>query len=333
MTVRQLGLSSTYEYSNPGMVDVLPWTFPDSQSAFLEEPVCEYASLHRDSQPVYPNLGGTLPWPGRVSFPAPLTGMSFGPGASPLSPDTWAGETDSDGCDQEGFSPLSDSPDARLQPSWSEDSAIPPAADSIADTSNPRKRKTSSSSNQGHHPQHGRKHSVQLRTASRKPRHKPSSSASSKDSTSPSSPTTTKCSPSPLPDDDLTPEERRARRNHNLVEKQYRNRLNAQFERLLAVLPVEQCQRSSSSGSGGGGMVGAGDEKRMSKAEVLDLATRRIRTLEVERDRLVRERREMVRRMQVMMMGGGGAHGGGTNVRVPVGGLGLVGPGEGVVRM
>lgn len=80
-------------------------------------------------------------------------------------------------------------------------------------------------------------------------------------------------------------------------------------------------------------MVGAGDEKRMSKAEVLDLATRRIRTLEVERDRLVRERREMVRRMQVMMMGGGGAHGGGTNVRVPVGGLGLVGPGEGVVRM
>jgi hypothetical protein len=50
---------------------------------------------------------------------------------------------------------------------------------------------------------------------------------------------------------------------------------------------------------GGGGA----EEKRMSKAEVLDLATRRIRTLEGERDRLARERRELVRSVEVLMAG------------------------------
>ncbi|KAJ3453839.1 hypothetical protein MRS44_018471 [Fusarium solani] len=36
-----------------------------------------------------------------------------------------------------------------------------------------------------------------------------------------------------------TPKERRTRASHNLVEKQYRNRLNAQFESLLSALPEQ----------------------------------------------------------------------------------------------
>ncbi|KXX72839.1 hypothetical protein MMYC01_210674, partial [Madurella mycetomatis] len=132
-------------------------------------------------------------------------------------------------------------------------------------------------------------------------------------------------------DDDLTPEERRARRNHNLVEKQYRNRLNAQFERLLAVLPVDQCRAAGSGGydarhmsisaSAAGGA--AGEEKRLSKAEVLDLATRQIRTLEMERDKLRRERRELLRNVEALtamtgargkvVVGGSAGGGGGGN--------------------
>jgi signal transduction histidine kinase len=68
--------------------------------------------------------------------------------------------------------------------------------------------------------------------------------------------------------------------------------------------------------------VGA-EEKRMSKAEVLDLATRRIRTLEGERDRLARERRELVRSVEVLMAGVRG-----QGVGVVRGGLGV---GVGVV--
>jgi hypothetical protein len=49
--------------------------------------------------------------------------------------------------------------------------------------------------------------------------------------------------------------------------------------------------------------TGGADEKRMSKAEVLELATRRIRTLEVERNQLLRERRELLRSIEVMMAG------------------------------
>lgn len=62
-------------------------------------------------------------------------------------------------------------------------------------------------------------------------------------------------------------------------------------------------------GNGAGGGGGGGEEKRMSKAEVLELATVRIRTLEAERGRLKRERRELVRSLEVLMAGGGGARG------------------------
>lgn len=119
-------------------------------------------------------------------------------------------------------------------------------------------------------------------------------------------------------DDSLTPEERRARRNHNLVEKQYRNRLNAQFERLLAILPADQRTgydahhikgsiKESSNVSLGDKGTGDGkegetipEEKRMSKAEVLDLATRRIKTLEQETRRLHRERQELMQSVEMM---------------------------------
>ncbi|PVH82611.1 hypothetical protein DL98DRAFT_130244 [Cadophora sp. DSE1049] len=63
-----------------------------------------------------------------------------------------------------------------------------------------------------------------------------------------------------------------ARLNHNQVEKQYRNRLNGQFETLLLALPRED-------GEGGEG-------KKRSKAEVLMLARKHIRDLERDRRRL-----------------------------------------------
>ena len=131
----------------------------------------------------------------------------------------------------------------------------------------------------------------QLRTASRKPK------ASGKES----------CSAAAAGDKDnsqedgmLTFDERRARQSHNLVEKQYRNRLNQQFESLLAVLPpADSGNRSFSCGGGGNssqsrrdskgsaaGPEGAGDDRRLSKAEVLDMARQRIITLERECDRL-----------------------------------------------
>lgn len=71
-------------------------------------------------------------------------------------------------------------------------------------------------------------------------------------------------------------EEVKARAAHNQVEQQYRKRLNAYFEKLLAVLPE-----------------GEDGERRLSKAEVLDLARRRIRVLEKETGQLEKERREL----------------------------------------
>lgn len=125
----------------------------------------------------------------------------------------------------------------------------------------------------------------QLRTASRKP----------KSGNSPS-----EANPE---DDDLTTEERRARQSHNLVEKQYRNRLNQQFESLLAVLPAER-RRHSLGGDGKsrgdktkGGIGVDDDERRLSKAEVLDMARQRIEALEQECLILQNERLELMNNM------------------------------------
>lgn len=83
-------------------------------------------------------------------------------------------------------------------------------------------------------------------------------------------------------------EEVRARAAHNQVEQQYRKRLNAHFEKLLTVLPPVE--------GAGGARDGIG-ERRVSKAEVLDLAMQRIKALEKENRALDRERRELRGRM------------------------------------
>lgn len=99
-----------------------------------------------------------------------------------------------------------------------------------------------------------------------------------------------------------TPEEVKARAAHNQVEQQYRKRLNAQFERLLAVLPQPDYDEEGMDEEGGGeGSGRVGMEKRISKAEVLDLARRRIKMLERERASLERQNEELIsneRRMQ-----------------------------------
>jgi len=84
-------------------------------------------------------------------------------------------------------------------------------------------------------------------------------------------------------------EERKSRETHNNVEKQYRNRLNAHFESLLSALP-ERMQ----SGEGGEGVDGldAGD-RRVSKAEVLEMARKHIKSLERECAALEGERDEL----------------------------------------
>lgn len=99
-----------------------------------------------------------------------------------------------------------------------------------------------------------------------------------------------------------TPEEVKARAAHNQVEQQYRKRLNAQFERLLAVLPQPDYDEEGMDEEGGGeGSGRVGMDKRISKAEVLDLARRRIKLLERERASLERQNEELLsneRRMQ-----------------------------------
>lgn len=86
-----------------------------------------------------------------------------------------------------------------------------------------------------------------------------------------------------------TPEDRRTRASHNLVEKQYRNRLNAQFESLLNSLP-EQIR----AGNTGNGDDDESDGNRVSKGEVLEMARRHIQTLEQERIELERKNLELL---------------------------------------
>ncbi|KAI0166280.1 hypothetical protein GGR57DRAFT_19067 [Xylariaceae sp. FL1272] len=93
-------------------------------------------------------------------------------------------------------------------------------------------------------------------------------------------------------------EERKSRETHNNVEKQYRNRLNAHFESLLSALPESmQCGE----GEEGGDCGLDSTDRRVSKAEVLDMARRHIKALEractvleTERDEL-RENMEKLR--------------------------------------
>ncbi|CAK7269491.1 hypothetical protein SEPCBS57363_003629 [Sporothrix epigloea] len=99
----------------------------------------------------------------------------------------------------------------------------------------------------------------------------------------------------------LTLEERRVRQNHNIVEKQYRNRLNSQFERLLSILPANRLD-----GPDMGQSVDL-DDRRMSKAEVLKLARRRIYSLNDEIQKLNTESeslRSSVQTLNLAIQGG-----------------------------
>ncbi|KAM0428247.1 hypothetical protein ACHAPT_007148 [Fusarium lateritium] len=90
-----------------------------------------------------------------------------------------------------------------------------------------------------------------------------------------------------------TPEERRTRASHNLVEKQYRNRLNAQFESLLSALP-EQARYGGNGNGDDNESEGANDaDRRVSKGEVLEMARKHIEALEQERNQLERENLEL----------------------------------------
>lgn len=93
-----------------------------------------------------------------------------------------------------------------------------------------------------------------------------------------------------------TPEDRRTRASHNLVEKQYRNRLNAQFESLLNALPDQV--RHSDNGGGNGNEDNESDQandpdRRVSKGEVLEMARKHIQALERERNQLELENLEL----------------------------------------
>ncbi|KAF4454284.1 Allergen Fus c 3 [Fusarium albosuccineum] len=90
-----------------------------------------------------------------------------------------------------------------------------------------------------------------------------------------------------------TPEERRTRASHNLVEKQYRNRLNAQFESLLSALP-DQARHGGNGNGDDNESDGANEaDRRVSKGEVLEMARKHIQTLERERNQLELENLEL----------------------------------------
>ncbi|KAI0014046.1 hypothetical protein F4779DRAFT_203551 [Xylariaceae sp. FL0662B] len=86
-----------------------------------------------------------------------------------------------------------------------------------------------------------------------------------------------------------TVEERKSRETHNQVEKQYRNRLNSHFESLLDVLPETM---QTGEGDENGESLDLTD-RRVSKAEVLDMARRHIQALERECAALEGERDEL----------------------------------------
>jgi hypothetical protein len=109
-------------------------------------------------------------------------------------------------------------------------------------------------------------------------------------------------------------DEKKTRGTHNLVEKQYRNRLNARFEDLMNALPPESLRSPVSSLGGFSEATATADaaERRASKGEVLELARQHIQQLEQRRDSLARERDELVgveQRLQEMYASQSPAHG------------------------
>ncbi|KAE8440645.1 hypothetical protein EG329_006997 [Mollisiaceae sp. DMI_Dod_QoI] len=85
-----------------------------------------------------------------------------------------------------------------------------------------------------------------------------------------------------------------ARTSHNLVEKQYRTRLNGQFSTLLSALPKDVVGTEVD----GFGAVDSGAEKRVSKAEVLVLAKKHIENLERSKKSLELDKRALIEDLQ-----------------------------------
>jgi len=283
-----------------------------SWGTFVDEPAMGYTStlgnpLLASGAYRSASMAGISEWPAFGDFSPPIPS-----GDGLTSPTAWpAAETDSESCEHDLFSPVGG--DAATSPRWSWSQPSSPIVDTelTFGSSPPPKLETSTrsrtkpaarSSSNTAKAKPAPKLTPKLRTAARKPR---------KSSTSkPTPPSATTSSPEEAGAGEVvSPDEVRARRNHNLVEKQYRNRLNAQFERLLSVLPpdqrrltqdVEQApstrKRRASCSSGTGSL----EDRRMSKAEVLDVATRRIRELEADRSRLLREKKILLQDMEVM---------------------------------
>ncbi|KAH7126444.1 hypothetical protein B0J13DRAFT_565502 [Dactylonectria estremocensis] len=83
----------------------------------------------------------------------------------------------------------------------------------------------------------------------------------------------------------------RSRHGHNLVEKQYRNRLHQQFNNLLAALPPPQSEDCNQNDIG---------DRCFSKAEVLESARQRIKSLERENEVLAKERDRLMENISQM---------------------------------
>jgi hypothetical protein len=82
--------------------------------------------------------------------------------------------------------------------------------------------------------------------------------------------------------------------SHNMVEKQYRSRLNSQFSNLLGFLPPETVDAEV---DGYGRSDSGSAEKKVSKAEVLMLAKRHIEKLEQENMSLEGNNKELLENM------------------------------------
>ncbi|KAK3389184.1 hypothetical protein B0H63DRAFT_95380 [Podospora didyma] len=308
-------MTPTYDYLDIG-VDFAPWTSTFnyrpgptySPPAYLDEVASDYFSSAHDpldfgDANYQPTFGiNTGDWskpsrPSRATFSAtqrfPIM-SSIPEGKIQCSPDAWAAETKTDS------SIVVDAATANQEspePLWSNNPTLRPIETSLPKPAGSRSR------------------SVLLRTSSHKSRASRKASSRFSFSSVGSSPVTAKSSASDASEeaapDHMTPEERRARKSHNIVEKQYRNRLNAHFERLLAALPAAD-RRPNGGGGRSGGMdvdhegqtssddAAAAAEKRISKAEVLDLAMRYIQSLEQDRRRLERDKEQMLRNIDVM---------------------------------
>ncbi|CZR67384.1 uncharacterized protein PAC_17283 [Phialocephala subalpina] len=84
------------------------------------------------------------------------------------------------------------------------------------------------------------------------------------------------------------------RTSHNMVEKQYRTRLNGQFSTLLSALPPDVVGTEVD----GSVSVNSGAEKRVSKAEVLVLAKKHIENLERTKKSLEGDKRHLIEDVQ-----------------------------------